>query len=517
MVSKAITATTIGLDAHKIEVEVDFTNSLPNIIIVGLPDIAVNEARERVRSAVKNSGFTFPSQRLIVNLAPVDIKKEGTNFDLAIAISILSEYGFINKESLKDYAFSGELSLDGSLRSVTGILPLVSGLKNFGIKKVIVPAINSKEAGLVKDIEVYGADTLEDVANHFSEVSDFKLNKTIINIEDYLNQKTENDYEYDFKNVKGQQKAKKALEIAAAGGHNVLMTGSPGSGKTLMAKCFASILPPLELSEALELTKIYSISGLLTENEQLITKRPFRPIHHSASAIGIIGGGGNPKPGEITLAHKGVLFLDEMVEFPRNVLETLRQPLEDGEITISRAQNSIKFPADFILLGAMNPCPCGFWGDSQKQCTCSEFQINRYKSRLSGPLLDRIDLQIEVPRLTPEELLNMKSDAESSSEIRKRVVNARKIQSKRYEELGIFTNSQLNSKQIKQFCKLDEKSSSLIKNAIIKFNLSGRSYDRILKLSRTIADLSGEENITQIHIAQAIQYRNFISEDMVSA
>lgn len=515
MVAKVITATTIGLNAHRVEVEVDFVNSLPNISVVGLPDTAVNEARERVRSAVKNSGFSFPTLRVIVNLAPADIKKEGTNFDLPIAVGILAQDGVIEHESIKNTAFLGELSLDGTLRGVNGVLPLVSGLKDIGIKSVIVPEINAKEAALVDGIEVFGAQTLAEVANHFSENSDEKLKQTIVNVHDYLNENAQKNYVYDFKDVKGQQKAKKALEIAAAGGHNILMMGSPGSGKTLMAKCFASILPPLELQEALELTKIYSISGLLPNNEPLMTQRPYRAVHHSASSAGIIGGGSNPKPGEITLAHRGVLFLDEMVEFPRNVLETLRQPLEDGEVTISRAQTSIKYPADFLLLGAMNPCPCGFLGDSQKQCTCSEFQIQRYRSRLSGPLLDRIDLQIEVPRLAPEELLNMKNDAESSSEIRKRVINARKIQAKRYLGTGILTNSELNSDLVKKFCQIDKPSEDMLKTAIIKFNLSGRSYDRILKLARTIADLAYEDNISQMHIAQALQYRTFITEEAV--
>lgn len=512
MVARVITATTIGLNAHKIDVEIDFVHSLPNISIVGLPDTAVNEAKERVRSAVKNSGFTFPALRVVVNLAPADIKKEGTNFDLPIAVGILTQGGFIEEDKIQNTAFLGELSLDGSLRSVNGVLPLVSGLKEINVKRVIVPLVNAKEAALVEGIEVFGAEYLIDVVNHFSENSYSKLKQTIINVQDYLQKKAYNDYIYDFKDVKGQQKAKRAMEIAAAGGHNLLMMGSPGSGKTLMAKCFASILPPLELQEALELTKIYSISGLLPSNEPLITNRPYRPVHHSASAVGIIGGGSNPKPGEITLAHRGVLFLDEMVEFPRNVLETLRQPLEDGEVIISRAQTSIKYPADFMLLGAMNPCPCGFLGDSQKQCTCSEFQIQRYRSRLSGPLLDRIDLQIEVPRLKPEELLNMKSDSEPSSEIRKRVVNARKIQVQRYLGTSILTNSELTSKLIKKFCQIDEPSENMLKTAIIKFNLSGRSYDRILKLSRTIADLEEANNITQMHIAQALQYRTFVDE-----
>lgn len=512
MVSRVVTATTIGLNAYKIDVEVDFVNSLPCISIVGLPDTAVNEAKERVRSAVKNSGFTFPSLRVIVNLAPADIRKEGTNFDLPIAIGILVQGGFIDENKVKNIAFLGELSLDGTLRSVNGVLPLVSGLKDIGIKTVVVPMVNAKEAALVDGIEVLGAEFLVDVVNNFSENSECKLPQIKVDIAKYLNDNSQLDYIYDFKDVKGQQKAKRAMEIAAAGGHNMLMMGSPGSGKTLMAKCFASILPPLELKEALELTKIYSISGFLPSNEPLITKRPYRAVHHSASSVGIIGGGSNPKPGEITLAHRGVLFLDEMVEFPRNVLETLRQPLEDGEVVISRASTSIKYPADFMLLGAMNPCPCGFLGDSQKQCTCSEFQIQRYRSRLSGPLLDRIDLQIEVPRLLPEELLNMKDSAEPSIQIRERVVNARKIQAQRYKSTNILTNSELTSDLIKKFCQIDENSKEMLKSAIIKFNLSGRSYDRILKLARTIADLENASNISQMHIAQALQYRTFVAE-----
>lgn len=515
MVARVITATTIGLNAYKLDVEVDFVNSLPNVSIVGLPDTAVNEAKERVRSAVKNSGFTFPSLRVIVNLAPADIRKEGTNFDLPIAVAILAQGGFIEESKLNNIAFLGELSLDGTLRGVNGVLPLVSGLQEIGLKSVIVPMVNAKEAALVEGIEVLGAECLADVVNHFSENSDAKLPQIKVDISKYLNDSVNNDYIYDFKDVKGQQKAKRAMEIAAAGGHNMLMMGSPGSGKTLMAKCFASILPPLELKEALELTKIYSISGLLPSNEPLITQRPYRAVHHSASSVGIIGGGSNPKPGEITLAHRGVLFLDEMVEFPRNVLETLRQPIEDGEVIISRAQTSIKYPADFMLLGAMNPCPCGFLGDSQKACSCSEFQIQRYRSRLSGPLLDRIDLQIEVPRLSPEELLNMKEDSEPSSEIRKRVVNARRIQAQRYKHTNILTNSELNSDLVKKFCQIDENSKNMLKSAIIKFNLSGRSYDRILKLARTIADLDGTKDISQSHIAQALQYRTFVSEAAV--
>lgn len=514
MVNKVTTATVIGLEAYKTDVETDVVNSLPAMVIVGLPDIAINEAKSRVRSAIKNSNYTFPSKKIITNLAPADLKKEGTGFDLPIAVGILIEECIIDAEKVKDYAFLGELSLDGTLRPISGILPLVVGLKNFGVKNVIVPEENAKEAALVDGINIYGAEHLTDVVNHFTETP---IQSTKVNISEYLNSTDNSDYPYDFKDVKGQQKAKRAMEIAAAGGHNLLMIGTPGSGKTLMAKCFASILPPLELSEALELTRIYSISGLLPPDKPLMTQRPFRSVHHTASAVGIIGGGTTPKPGEITLAHRGVLFLDEMVEFPRNVLEVLRQPLEDGEIVISRSKHSVKYPAKFMLLGAMNPCPCGFLGDKEKQCTCSQFQIDRYLSRLSGPLLDRIDLQIEVPRLTADELLNTNAPVETSADIRKRVIKARKIQAERYKNDGILTNSELTSKLIKKYCRLDAKSQEMLKIASVKYQLSGRRYDRILKLARTIADLDGAENITQNHLMQALQYRMFEKSEITTA
>lgn len=503
MVNKVTTGAVIGLNAYKVSVETDVLNSLPSFSIVGLPDTAINEARDRVRSAIKNSGFTFPSRKVVINLAPADLKKEGSNFDLPIAIGLLIEEEVLDEEKVKDYAFIGELSLDGTLRGVTGVLPLILGLKEAGIKNIFVPKVNASEAGLAGDINIFGAERLADVVNHFA---DAPIKPTLINIENYLTKDIE-DYIYDFKDVKGQQKAKRALEISAAGGHNMLMTGSPGSGKTMMAKCFPSILPPLELQEALELTKIYSICGLLAPDEPLMTKRPFRAVHHTASANGIIGGGSNPKPGEITLAHRGVLFLDEMVEFPHSVLEVLRQPLEDGEVNISRTRHSVKYPAKFILLGAMNPCPCGYLGDKEKHCTCSEFQINRYQSRLSGPLLDRIDLQVDVPRLTAEELLNTQPSTESSADIRKRVIKARKIQTERYKNDGILTNSELTSKLIRKYCQVDKASAEILKTASIKYHLSGRRYDRILKLARTIADLDGSKDIQQTHLMQALQYR----------
>ena len=511
MVSQILTACVIGLDVYKILVEVDVNNSLPAVAIVGLPDVAITEARERVRSAIKNSGYAFPNQKVVVNLAPADIKKIGSGYDLPIAVGILAKDGAIQDTDFSSTAVIGELSLDGSLRSVKGILPIAAGLKEQGITTLIVPYENAKEAAIIQGLTIYGAKNLNEIVNHFNtNSSQHKLMEEItVDINDFMQPKTEQGGYFDFKDVKGQLKAKKAMEIAAAGAHNLLMSGSPGSGKTLLAKCFPSILPSLTFDESIELTKIYSISGLLNANKPLITTRPFRSVHHTASAIGIIGGGTNPMPGEITLAHRGVLFLDEFAEFPRNVLEVLRQPLEDGKIVIARAKTRIEYPSDFILLAAMNPCPCGYLGDSNKQCTCTEHQIKQYRSKLSGPLLDRIDIVIDVPRLNLDELsAETGENCESSEQIRERVMKARNIQLERYKGLGIYTNSELTPKLIRKYCKPDETALTLLKNATVKFNLSARAYDRLLKLSRTIADLDGEPEIKAHHMAQAVQYRS---------
>lgn len=490
----------MGIDAYPLEIEVDISSTIPSFTIVGLPDASVSESKERVRSAILNSKFSFPYRRVTVNMAPADIRKEGSAFDLPIALGLLAASEQLDPSKLGDWTILGELALDGKLRGVNGILPVVSMMKKEGLEKILIPTENAEEAALVPEIEIFPADSLTEAVDILRSEDLFMPYRSS------NNNRWKPEYEIDFSEVKGQEAAKRALEVAAAGGHNLLMIGPPGSGKTMLAKRVPTILPAMSRQEALEVTRIYSISGMLGADRALIAERPFRSPHHSASRPGLVGGGVHPRPGEVSLAHRGVLFLDELPEFDRRVLEVLRQPMEDGKVTISRAAQTLTFPASFMLIGSMNPCPCGFASDPIKECTCTQSQIRRYLMKISGPLMDRIDIHIQVPRLRYDELARYRP-GETSEEIRKRVESARKIQRQRYKGKKIYANADMSSRQIRHYCKVPEEGRALLKQAIESLGLSARAHDRILKLSRTIADLANSEEILVEHIAEAVQYR----------
>lgn len=502
MLANVLSCAVLGIDAFLVEVEVDITRGLPAFATVGLPEAAVKESKDRVKAAIKNAGYRFPLDRITVNLAPADMKKEGSGFDLPIAVGILVAQGTIRSSLLRDYVLMGELSLDGRIKSVRGALSVAMAARELGLTGVIIPKENAAEAAVVKGIKVLGARDLVEVVRFLN--GEMELEQVEVDVDELFSQGEQ--YEVDFRDVRGQHHAKRALEIAAAGGHNVIMIGPPGSGKTMLARRLPTILPRMTFEEAIETTKVYSVAGLLPEKRALISVRPFRAPHHTISDAGLIGGGAIPKPGEVSFATNGVLFLDEFPEFRKNVLEVLRQPMEDGHVTISRAASSITYPARFMLVAAMNPCPCGYYGDPNRNCTCTLSQLLRYRSRISGPLLDRIDLHVEVPALRYRELA-AEDPQEGSEEMRQRVDRAREIQRRRFEKLKIHCNAQMNSRHIRKFCQIDDHSRKLMEMAVDRLGMSARAYGRILKIARTIADLEGSEEIKVAHVSEAIQYR----------
>ena len=508
MLVKTYAAAVQGINAIEVTIEVNVTAGV-RFFLVGLPDNAVKESHERIFSALQYNNIPFPRKQVIINMAPADIKKEGSAYDLPLAIGILVANETIETDCLDKYLIMGELSLDGSLKPVKGVLPIAILAKEKGYKGFILPEQNAHEAAVVNDIDVIGVNNINQVVQFLKHEIDIEPTKVDVQAE--FSSESEH-FGVDFDEVKGQESVKRALEVAAAGGHNILMVGPPGAGKSMMSKRFATILPPLTLDEALETTKIHSVAGKINHGGGLITRRPFRNPHHTISDTALVGGGSNPQPGEISLAHNGVLFLDELPEFKRSVLEVLRQPLEDRKITVSRAKMTVEYPAGFMLVASMNPCPCGYYNDPNHECTCAPGVVQRYLSRISGPLLDRIDMHIEIVPV-PYEKLSDNAVVESSATIRKRVIAARQIQSERFKnEKGIYCNAQMSSKMIRKYCVLDAPSSQLLGKAMAKYNLSARAYDRILKLSRTIADLDGAKDIAFSHVAEAINYRNLDKE-----